>query len=925
MELIGREPERGAVAEWLASRAPPVFLIEGEAGIGKSSLWRAGVEAGHEAGYRVLACTAAGAETQLSFTTIRDLLSDAFDEIADELPAPQRHALAVTLLREESRGPPPDPGAIAVAFLGALRALAAGSRVLVAVDDVQWVDEASAGPLAYVLRRLEQEDIGVLFARRSFEHGPRPLGLDDIEARIVGLGGLSIGALGKLLLDRIGSAYPRPTLHRLHQVSGGNPFYAVELGRALAGSIESLRPSDPLPVPRTLHELVRERLTALPPDTREVLDFAAALARPSLPLLDDALGRDAAPSLTVAVDAHVVDVGGPDVRFANPLYAAAVYDLAAPRRAGLHARLAEVVTDPEERARHVALATQLANAEVAQTIEEGAELAFARGSPAAAAELVAEARRLTPADDRAASLRRAVAEVDYEFAAGDTVRASAVLDEVLADAPAGPLRAGLLSRRARLRHFGDDIGRSVELLYEALAEVGDDDGLRGEIEEGLAWGLMLVRRDLGGAAAHAASAARLAEDRGDDPALAEALAAQAVTEFVLGRTWTETMDRALSLEDAMAGLRVLRRPSFAFGYCLSCSDELDRAREVFGELRERAEQAGDESSMPSLLNHLTLIECLAGHWSEAAEHAEDGYERALESGQYPTQVSIRAKGALLAARRGATDDARAGALGALTVAHAGFDAAEPAEAMARGGETAIWTLGFLELSLGNPDGAHRYLGPMVDVLLAAGVAEPGEVRCLPDELEALVELGRLDEAETLLELYEGWAARLARPSALADAGRCRGLLLTRRGDPDGALAVLEAAVARHEGVPKPFERARTLLALGAQQRMARQRRAARETLEFALSIFEDLGAELWAAKARSELDRIGGRAPSPGGLTPTEQRVAELVAQGKSNKEVAAALVVSVHTVEAALTSIYRKLDVHSRTEMAQKLAIAGD
>lgn len=241
--------------------------------------------------------------------------------------------------------------------------------------------------------------------------------------------------------------------------------------------------------------------------------------------------------------------------------------------------------------------------------------------------------------------------------------------------------------------------------------------------------------------------------------------------------------------------------------------------------------------------------------------------------------------------------------------------------MASGGETAVSALGFIELTLGNHTEAHRLLGPLCAELIAAGVQEPGEMRCLPDEIEALVALGRLDEADELLTPLEDWARRLERPSALAAAGRCRGLLLAADDDLTGALAALDDAVARYEGVPLPFEHGRTLLALGTVQRRMRRRKAARETLTGALEVFDGLGAALCAEQTRAELARIGGRSAGSGELTLAEERVAALVAEGKSNKEVAAALVLSVHTVEAALTSIYRKLDVHSRTEMARKLA----
>ncbi|MFL5944737.1 MAG: LuxR C-terminal-related transcriptional regulator, partial [Gaiellaceae bacterium] len=533
-------------------------------------------------------------------------------------------------------------------------------------------------------------------------------------------------------------------------------------------------------------------------------------------------------------------------------------------------------------------------------------VAFSRGSPAAAAELAAHAVRLTPPEEGAGK-RRALAEADYLFAAGDTSAASALLAQLVAAAPAGPERAQVLSRQARLHHFGQEISGSVGLLHRALAESGGDATLRGEIEEGLAWGLLLSREDLGGAAEHARSAAALAETRGDDAALAEALAVQALTEFVRGRPWEATMERALSLESATRHLRVLRHPSFAYGYCLSCSDDLDRARDVFEELLRRAAEAGDDGSVPSILNHLTLIECHAGRWARASVHADECYERALESGQLPTQASILGKKALLAAGRGDADVARALARDALP---ADFDPARPEDAMARGGETAVAAIGFLELSLGSAAEAERYLGPMTRSLLDAGVAEPGEVRSLADEIEALVALRRHSEAEELLTRLEAWASRLQRPSVLGIAARCRGVL-------EESVEKLEEAATY---AALPFERGRTLLALGTQQRRLRQRRAARETLGRALAIFEELGAALMTHHTREELGRIGGRAPSSGELTATERRVAELVAAGRQNKEVAAELVVSVHTVEATLTRIYQKLDVRSRTELAARL-----
>jgi DNA-binding CsgD family transcriptional regulator len=228
-------------------------------------------------------------------------------------------------------------------------------------------------------------------------------------------------------------------------------------------------------------------------------------------------------------------------------------------------------------------------------------------------------------------------------------------------------------------------------------------------------------------------------------------------------------------------------------------------------------------------------------------------------------------------------------------------------------------LGFLELSLDRPAEADAYLSKAVELEHAMGVREPAFFRIVPDEVEALVALGRLDDAETLLAPFEEAGRNLDRAWAIATGARCRALLLAARGDIAGASAAADEAVAMHDGLPLPFELGRTRLVRGTVERRAKRKREARDTLTKALEAFDGLGAALWAEKARAELARIGGRAPSSLDLTPTEDRVAALVAAGSTNREAADALFVSIHTVEANLKRIYRKLGVRSRTELASK------
>lgn len=923
--MIGRETEVASVEAFFDATAmlPGALLLEGEPGIGKTTLWKSGVRAARARGFRVIACSPSGSETELSFAALRDLLDDVFGEVESELPAPQRRALAVALLRADPASPRSEQGAIMAAVLGTLRTLARSAPVALAVDDVQWLDAPSAAALTFAVRRLRRERIALLLARRVEREATPPFDLERVfpdRLQLVPLGPLSLGAIHALVHARLGVVLSRPALRRLHELCGGNPFYALELARALGQGVIRLEPGEALP--RDLRELVGARLTGLPEQTQTVLALAAAASRPTTPLLEAAWGEETSAALEPAVVAQVVEVEGVEVRFGHPLLAAAAYALVRPRdRRDLHRRLAAVAEGVEERARHLAQASELPDEEVASAIEEGAKVAFRRGAPAAAAELAGQARQLTPGPNEKKARRRGLMQAESLFEAGDTGQAAALLDELIKRSPVGLERAGLLSRQARYRHFGEDAGAGVELLRLALAEAGDDPSLRTEIEEGLAWGLLLMRRDLPAAAAHARSAVRFAKQTGDQAALAEALAAQALTEFVLGHEAAAPMERALELESATLHLRVLRHPSFAYGYLLSCADELHRARDVFLHLHGRAGDHGDESALAPILNHLAFVRLLGGAWDEAERLLDEAYTIALQSGQGPSQASILSKKALLKARRGLLAEARGFAGHALELsAGPAFEVARPQRALARGGETAIWTLGFIELSRGNPAEAHRHLGPLQETLMGAGIEEPGELRFLPDEVESLVALGRLEEARALVTWMDQIARRLGRPSALAGAHRCRGVVAAAGGDMRSALAALEQARTEQERVALPFELGQTLLALGKAQRRAKQRAAARETLQRTAAAFERLGALGCAETARSELGRIGGRTPSGGSLTPTERRVAELVAEGHSNKQVAAALFVTTKTVEGNLSRIYAKLGIHSRTELARRM-----
>jgi DNA-binding CsgD family transcriptional regulator len=468
-------------------------------------------------------------------------------------------------------------------------------------------------------------------------------------------------------------------------------------------------------------------------------------------------------------------------------------------------------------------------------------------------------------------------------------------------------------RLAWLDHHAGDRHVAVERYRSALDEASGDTALEAEAHSLLAWCVFIMREDVPLAAHHARIAVELAERLADPVLLTDSLAVLGQIEFFAGGGLpSPAMERALSIPVEPADRRVLRQPRQHWAILLLDADRFDEARGHLLHIHQLALDHGDESALPWPLMRLSQLELLAGDWRRAIAYADDGLEAALQTGQRPPQADLLCTRALVLAHLGRVDEARAAATEGLRRARscgAGI-----------GRRIALWTLGLLDLSLGDAAAAQERLEALRASSKSAGIVDPGENRYLGDLGEALVVLGRVGEADALAGELDELGTALGRPSALAVAARVRGLASAEAGDIEAALVHFERALEHHAAAAIPFEEARTLLVLGSAQRRARRRKDARTTLTAAAARFDELGAALWGATALAELGRIGGRAPSADGLTPTESRIAQLVAEGMSNKEVAAALVVSVHTVEAALTSIYRKLGLRSRTELARRL-----
>jgi DNA-binding CsgD family transcriptional regulator len=898
-DLVGRDAELAVIDRLLheatAGRSA-ACVIEGGVGIGKTAVLRAAISRAQQRGFLVLSARPVEAETAFSFAALGDMLRPHLSTIIDRLARPQRAALEAALLVGDVEGPPPDPHAVAVAVLTTLGLLTGERPAIVAVDDAQWLDSPSRSVLRYLARRLPPRTV-IVVTERS-ERDATGFAIDGERVR---LGPLSAGALQLLIHERLGIALTRPALARLHEATAGHPLYALEIARVVRASGGGARSTDPLPVPGTLRELVADRLAAVTPGTRRALVSVAASARPTRALLDAA-------SLKEAMAADLVTVDGATVRFTHPLLASVLYAEASPdERRAAHRRLAESAADEEEAARHLALAADGPDEAIAVRLDGAATRAHARGAPSAAAELMEHARELTPETDAPQQLRRRVDAAEYYIEAR-IPGADRLLESVL-DATSGDLRARALHLLAQVR--GNlDANAGPPLLEEALTHVADP---AIELQIRLALVNPNFRAVTERSLEHADRAIELAERHGDRGALAAALASRAA---VVGHP-LDALERAAKVEE---GSRSSVQARFQVAWAqLARGSDTGRLR--LGELLEESLAAGLRAHN-RVISLLSYAETRAGYPERGRELAEEFLGYTVAEGNRLGELAALCARAYAAAWLGDLAGADRDAETALRSSDIGGFIGRSIQA--RG------IRGFVALAIGDVPAAALHLRVAVAGVFDASIETLPPVAhtrlVLPtvvaDAIEAFSEGGLAEECGPLI----AWLDRdPGNPWLAALSAYGRGLLASARADHDDAVAALQGAVGLLEPLDLPLDLGRALLALGAAQRRARHRVDARDSLQRAAALFERCRAELWAAKARLEMSRIGGRRSAGDELTGTERQIASLVAQGKKNREVAAALVVTERTVEAALTGIYRKLEVRSRTELARKLATRGD
>jgi DNA-binding CsgD family transcriptional regulator len=911
--LFGREGERAEIGCCLDSARESrgsALAVVGEAGTGKTAL----LDDAHASaeGMRVVRVRGAELESEVAWAGLGDLLrplTGSLAQLSDQQANALRSALAL--------GPPMpvEPLGIFSAALTLLSTSAAEIPLLILVDDAHWLDHSSQAALAFVARRLADEAIALLVARR-----PEPGGtLTTAEIPALEVEEIDRSAAIELV-TRTGPVDPS-VMQEILAAAGGNPLALIEVTRFLSPDQRVGRAPlpRPLPIAKRLEGSILDRVAKLGARTRRALTLLAAADEAGVALIAEGLGElglamsDLEPAELVGL---VTTTEG--LAFSHPLYRSALYQSATPgERRAAHEALAAVLNrhgDTHASAWQRALATPAPDEDVAKALADAAATARTRGDAASAARTGERAAQLTPvAAFRAGRLADAARDWFY---AGSPGRAKSLLNEARRFAEDLPAQLEI----ERLGAYIELVtGRPPQAAARLLAAAGRAEGLDGDLAAALFAEASFAFTFSGRVhdALKAAERGTQIAARGNGPGVQAATIAHAEALILRGeaRRGRELLDQAAARVESGDALATLHVRQSEAGYRMSIGD-LERAHELANGLVAQGRALGRPSIIVFPLATVGAADFRMGRWTLARAELTEALDLARETGQSSHAGFANSWLARLAAARGLEHEARSRAEETLEIADR------------TGGEAGRFygwaALCLLELTLGNARDAARWGQRLAQLSEDSGLREPSIPEWQPDLIEACARYGEPQRAAAALEVLEKQAAQTQGLWALAVAARCRGLL-TSDVDFEEHFA---KALARHDRTKMPFERARTLLCVGERRRRAGRRVDAREPLREALGIFEHLGAQPWAERARAELRAAGttvGSSPATGlladQLTEHELRVAVAVAQGASNREVAANLFISPKTVDFHLRQIYRKLGISSRMRLAAALA----
>jgi DNA-binding NarL/FixJ family response regulator len=930
--IVGRTEEISALAGFLADATsePRALLIDGEPGIGKTTLLHELLTIARERRYAILSCHPTPSEMDLSYVGLVELLGGIGTDVINALPAPQARVLKMILRMEEPEGAF-DRLSLGVATVAALRAVAATQRVLVAVDDAQWLDLPSAKTMAFVGRRLAGTAVRLAIVRsrggfsastghdepldwhRELARGMPAGRLDSVTVLPLGPSEMS-----RILRRALGWVPAWPRVVRITELSAGNPLHALELARAFGG----VRSADDLEgsLPTDVVALAQSRIAKLPDGVRDAVALASVPRAPTLELLRrlDPGALDLREAIAIAGRSGILMLEEERIRFSHPVLAAAAYgSIPVDRKRELHRAVAVLTDDLEERARHLATAATGPDPHVAVALEGAAEQAWRRGAPDAAADLLRMACSMTPSTDSEALAVRRVAFGRLLHSAGDAPGAIAELEALAAKLPHGLIRARALYHLMYVTRLSGMLGRAVEYGIQAAEESAADPSFQAEVYEMLsrlsdddvARKLDLAQRGLASVSLISAV---------DPDVTFHVQAALVEAEFYAGLGIH--LHRLDGLDPGptrrFPPVRTAPRGDDLIGRLLTYSGRIDDGLAVLRGLYERA-AVESRSILPAILGWMAEAQIMAGRFGAALELTGEAIARSEETGGTggtPWEVGFHAVALAMLGRLDEADVFAARVLEmAATDPTVGLD-----EAPAR------LASGMTAMARGQFEGAVVHFGLVEAAKRGAGIRDPRVCAHASDLIEALVAASHLDEAAEVLGRFEDEAANSQGQWSLAAAHRCRALVCAAHGQLDDAVEAAQRSLSLFDGLPMPFEHARTVFVLGQIRRRRKEKRLAREALTTALDAFDELHASVWAERSRAELARIPQRL-APTGLTATERTIASLAADGLTNREIADRMFLSPKTVEVNLTRVYRKLGVRSRATLANRLASEGE
>ncbi|MGV9887959.1 AAA family ATPase [Streptomyces sp. NPDC003395] len=812
---------------------------------------------------------------------------------------------------------PLDPAAVGTALTALFAGLVRTGSVLLLIDDLQWLDPASVDALSHQAHALGPQSLHLVAAERSATAPRTAWRVCGDHAPVLPLTGLSIDQTAGLLDAR---SLPVRSAPHVHQLTGGNPALTQALLTDLAGRPDGLA-VHPLATRAATHWF--QEVTA--PAVRS-LRLAALADTPAPALLRRCSGDpDVDGHLVQAENAGILTRAGDGapVFTAGLLREAALADCAHDALRRLHETLAAALDDPVQAARHRLLALDAPDETAAAEAEQAGALARSNGERDLAAELLLLAAEHTPARHRAERLRRLAVAATDAVAGGRAEVAHRVHHAITAARPGTGERVTALL--AVLDVGGQALGELDDVLARARQAAQGDPALQAQVELRAAIRANICGLGVGTARDAATAAVEFAEQAGDRRLRATALTQLARTQRIAGDpAATDTLGRALGLGVPVEDIGVRTSPEYLAAWFAVHDDRLQEARERLVELLAVAEHSGDTEDLEQILRTLAEVSARSGPAAKAVEWSERVISLCTAAGLSLGPAWFSASVAQAAG--GSFRQARAYARQGLATSRDEQDALFVSRN--------LFALGVAQRFGGDPRAAIESLRELGRLETGRQVGDPRVLPWQPELAEALAADGAPDDGTRVLDelLEKCHDPQMLSGGLGAAAKRARALCAAHRGETDTAVALLGEAAARFAALGLVLDHGRTLVSLGRLERRRRRPAAARSAWQEARTLFHDAQARPWLHLVEDLLNRLhgaardtaAGTAAAVGELTETERRLADLVAEGASNREAAARLFLSVKTVEAMLSRIYRKLGIRSRTQLARALPSTG-